>query len=300
MSLWLTAMGAEVTGLSLPPATEPSLFELAGLAEHADSRFGSIVDARPVDRVLADARPTVIMHLAAQSLVRASYDDPVATFATNVVGTVQRARAARRAADLGPSSSSPATSATRTASGTGAIGRRTRWAATTPTPRARAAPSSSPPPAPFVLRSRGPRTIAGTVGRSAAGNVIGGGDWADDRLIPDIVRAIGAGEDVVIRRPDAVRPWQHVLEPLAGYLLLAERLAAVERPRVELRSTGPRRAVGRLDGGPDGPAVGWRRKLAVRARTGPMRRRCSSSTAPRPGTASGGVPGWASTRPSTG
>ena len=223
--MWLTGLGAEVVGLSLPPSSEPSLFGLTGLDRRIDSRFGSIVDRAVVDDVLADTGPSVIMHLAAQALVRASYDDPAATFATNVVGTANLLDAARSVQGLKAIVSVTSDKCYEN--------REWDWGYRETEPMGGHDPYSASKGCAELVTAAMRRSFfepAGSVGvgTARAGNVIGGGDWAQDRLIPDIVRGFGRGEDVVIRRPEAVRPWQHVLEPLSGYLLLAERLAAGE------------------------------------------------------------------------
>ncbi len=222
LSLWLRSMGAEVAGLSLAPATEPSLFELVGLERDMRSHIGSIIDRPFVDQVIAEANPTVIFHLAAQALVRASYEDPADTFATNVVGTANVMDAARSASDL--------CAIVSVTSDKCYENQEWDWGYRENEPMGGHDPySASKGCAELVtaaMRSSyyqdGGRV---GVGSARAGNVIGGGDWATDRLIPDIVRAFSVGTEVVIRRPEAIRPWQHVLEPLSGYLLLAQRLA---------------------------------------------------------------------------
>ena len=225
LSLWLRSMGAEVTGLSLAPATEPSLFGLAGLEQDTRSRIGSIVDRPFVDQVIAESNPTVIFHLAAQALVRASYDDPADTFATNVVGTANVMDAARSAADLRAIVSVTSDKCYEN--------QEWDWGYRENEPMGGHDPySASKGCAELVtaaMRSSYYQQDGRVgVGSARAGNVIGGGDWAKDRLIPDIVKAFSAGTEVVIRRPEAIRPWQHVLEPLSGYLLLAQRLAEGE------------------------------------------------------------------------
>ena len=225
LSLWLQSMGAEVTGLSLAPATEPSLFGLVGLEQGTRSRIGSIVDRPLVDQVIAESNPTVIFHLAAQALVRASYDDPVDTFATNVVGTANVMDAARSAPDLRAIVSVTSDKCYEN--------QEWDWGYRENEPMGGHDPySASKGCAELVtaaMRSSYYQQDGRVgVGSARAGNVIGGGDWAKDRLIPDIVKAFSGGTEVVIRRPEAIRPWQHVLEPLSGYLLLAQRLAAGE------------------------------------------------------------------------
>lgn len=222
LSLWLRHLGAEVVGLSLPPATSPSLFELTGLAGDTDSHFGSITDGAVVDALVAQTQPTVIIHLAAQALVRASYDNPAETFATNVVGTANVLSAARASKNL--------RAVVSVTSDKCYENQEWDWGYRENEPMGGHDPYSASKGCAELVTAAMRRSyfeddgVVG-IGTARAGNVIGGGDWAQDRLVPDIVRAFGVGEEVVIRRPEAVRPWQHVLEPLSGYLLLAERLA---------------------------------------------------------------------------
>ncbi|MEM7327030.1 MAG: CDP-glucose 4,6-dehydratase, partial [Actinomycetota bacterium] len=222
LSLWLRSMGAEVTGLSLEPATEPSLFALTGLAGDTRSHIGSIVDRPFVDAVVAEANPTVVFHLAAQALVRASYDDPADTFATNVVGTANVLDAVRAVPDLRAIVSVTSDKCYEN--------REWDWGYREDEPMGGHDPYSASKGCAELVTAAMRRSYFEAdgrvgVGSARAGNVIGGGDWAQDRLIPDIIKAFAAGTDVVIRRPEAVRPWQHVLEPLSGYLLLAQRLS---------------------------------------------------------------------------
>ena len=220
LSIWLERLGARVIGIALPAATDPSLFGLAGIASLAQSHFCDIRDLASITGVIRDAEPDIVFHLAAQALVRQSYREPVETFATNVLGTVNVLEALRtldsvRAAvvvttdkvyrDLGHPSPYRETDA---------LGGYDPY-------------SASKAAAEMVVASYRdsylePRGVA--VASARSGNVVGGGDWSEDRLIPDLVRAWSRGEPAVIRRPDAIRPWQHVLEPLSGYLTLAERL----------------------------------------------------------------------------
>lgn len=220
LALWLQRMGAQVTGVALAPPTQPSLFELADLAGSLESHLTDIRDPAALARIVQQAQPDIVLHLAAQALVRESYREPVATWATNVMGTVHLLEALRqhpgaRVAvlvttdkvyrnhewlhpyreedELGghdPYSASKAASELAIASYRDAF-----------------------------LSAKGPALAS-----ARAGNVIGGGDWAAERLLPDAVRAWQGGQTLEIRRPRATRPWQHVLEPLAGYLCLAESL----------------------------------------------------------------------------
>lgn len=222
LSLWLHHLGAEVSGYSLGVPTEPSLFEAARVGELVNGHIGDVADLDRLAGVVAEQGPDVVFHLAAQPLVRRSYEDPVTTFRTNVLGTTHLLEAVRRAGGvqvvvvvtsdkcyrnnewdwgyrevdelggLDPYSASKACAELVTAA------YRNSFSSSGTTPTA-------------VASARG-------------GNVIGGGDWSDDRLIPDAVRAAWAGAPLVVRNPGSVRPWQHVLDCLDGYLLLARKL----------------------------------------------------------------------------
>ncbi|HET7233281.1 MAG TPA: CDP-glucose 4,6-dehydratase [Longimicrobium sp.] len=223
LSLWLQRMGAQVTGYALAPDTTPSLFELARVEEGMDSVTGDVRDLDALAAAFAHARPEVVFHLAAQSLVRASYQDPVGTYATNVMGTVNVLEAARRAG--GVRAVVVVTSDKCYENREWVWGYRENEAMGGHDPY-----SSSKGCAELVTAAYRSSFFGADIGTSVgsvrAGNVIGGGDWAPDRLVPDAMRAFGAGEPLVVRNPRSIRPWQHVLEPLAGYLLLGERLCA--------------------------------------------------------------------------
>lgn len=219
---WLHRLGAEVTGISLPPPNTPNLFSLAEIARYCDSYFCDIRDAAALASIVKRTRPEIVFHLAAQSLVRASYRQPVETFSTNVLGTVHLLDALR-----GLDSVRVAVMIT-----TDKVYRNNEWywpyreddvlGGHDPYSASKAACE-------MVIESYRNAYLAeqGVALASArAGNVIGGGDWSQDRLIPDAVRAWQTGEALQVRNPQAVRPWQHVLEPLWGYLRLAESLAA--------------------------------------------------------------------------
>lgn len=220
LTLWLTRMGATVSGLSLPPQTTPSLFELLPLASQIDHRLGDIRDAALVRRTVAECAPDIVLHLAAQALVRPGYQEPVDTFATNVMGTAHVLEALR------------ASDRTRVAVmvTTDKVYRNREWAWPYREDDALGGHdpySASKAASELVIDSwrlsfLQARGLA--VASARAGNVIGGGDWSAERLIPDAVRAWLANQSLSIRRPKAVRPWQHVIEPLAGYLVLAEHL----------------------------------------------------------------------------
>jgi CDP-glucose 4,6-dehydratase len=220
MALWLHRLGAQVTGISLPPATTPNLFSLASVQNVTDSHFCDIRDATALAGLINTAQPDIVFHLAAQALVHASYRDPLTTFATNVQGTANVLDALR------PLDTVRAVVAITTDKvyknleqaypyrETDALGGHDPY-------------SASKAAAEIVIASYRDAFLSEkgiAVASARAGNVIGGGDWSADRLIPDAIRAWNAQQPLQIRRPQAIRPWQHVLEPLAGYLQLAEQL----------------------------------------------------------------------------
>ncbi len=220
LALWLARLGADVTGISLPPDTHPALFETAHIAGCLKSRFCDIRDAAALAALVHAARPEIVLHLAAQPLVRASYKQPVDTFATNIMGTAHLLDALR-----GLDSVRVAVLIT-----TDKVYRNQEW----PHPYRESDPLGGHDPY-SASKAAGELVIASyrdaflsdqgvAVASARAGNVIGGGDWSADRIIPDAVRAWKSGRTLEVRRPDAVRPWQHVLEPLAGYLRLAHAL----------------------------------------------------------------------------
>ncbi len=225
LALWLQRMGAQVIGFALPPATTPNLFEAARVAQDMDSVIGDVRQRVSLQDAVARARPEIVFHLAAQSLVRRSYRDPVETFETNVIGTANLLEAVRVTGGVRACVSVTSDKCYEN--------REWVWGYRENDPMGGHDPySSSKGCAELVTAAyrqsffhpdrHAEHQVA--LASARAGNVIGGGDWAEDRLVPDIVRAFAAGEAVHIRSPHAIRPWQHVLEPLAGYLLLAQRL----------------------------------------------------------------------------
>ena len=238
LSLWLHRLGARVTGFALPPATSPNLFTLAAIDRQIDSQLGDVRDPSAVDAVLALSRAEVVFHLAAQALVRRSYADPVGTYAANVMGTAHVLDAARRASGL--------RAVVVVTSDKCYENREWWWPYREDEAMGGHDPYSSSKGCAELVTAAWRRSFFlsdGTapvgLGSARAGNVIGGGDWAEERLVPDCMRAFAAGEPVVIRRPAAVRPWQHVLEPLSGYLTLAERLSSDPRGFGEAWNFGP-------------------------------------------------------------
>jgi CDP-glucose 4,6-dehydratase len=267
LALWLRRLGAQVTGVALPPATVPNLFTLAGVAEGMDSRLSDICDAQALAHLVADAQPHVVLHLAAQPLVRAAYRDPLATLTSNVMGTAHLLDALR-----GVQSVHAVVVVTTD---------KVYCSSETSEPHREDDPlggydpySASKAASEIVVASYRDsflREQGIAVATARAGNVIGGGDWSEDRLLPDAVRAWQAGAILEVRRPDAVRPWQHVLEPIAGYLVLAQRIwrqpelagafnfgpeargAATVREVVELARTAYGAGRVRFDDTPAGP-----------------------------------------------
>ena len=220
LALWLQRLGAQVTGLALAPVTSPNLFDAADIAQGMRSHLCDVRDAQAVADQIRAAKPEIVFHLAAQALVRASYADPLATYATNVMGTAHVLEALR-----GLDGVQVAVMVT-----TDKVYRNQEQ----PYPYREHDPlgghdpySASKAASEIAIASYRDAFLASqgvAVASARAGNVIGGGDWSGDRLIPDAVRAWQAGQTLAIRGPLATRPWQHVLEPLAGYLQLAQTL----------------------------------------------------------------------------
>lgn len=226
LAFWLTEMGAEVTGYALPPQGVPALFDLLGLPQ---GHFADIRDAAALAAAVEAAQSEVVFHLAAQAIVRASFDDPVGTFATNVTGTAALLDAVRRVDSV--------RAVVAVTSDKCYENREWEWGYRETDPMGGHDPySASKGAAELVVASMrrsyfAPAKPGGHPARIVsvrAGNVIGGGDWSADRLVPDIVRAVSGAGEVTLRNPGAIRPWQHVLEPVAAYLALAQRLAAGE------------------------------------------------------------------------
>jgi CDP-glucose 4,6-dehydratase len=225
LCLWLHRMGADIAGLSLPSPTEPSLYSLAGLHGVVATTYGDVRDLDVVTDAVRTWQPEIVFHLAAQALVRASYRQPVATYATNVMGTVHVLEAVRATPSV--RSVVVVTSDKCYENREWAWGYRESDALGGHDPYSNSKACAELVVAAYrrsFLAVPGGRVVG--VATTRAGNVIGGGDWADDRLLPDCMRALSAGRCIEIRNPHAIRPWQHVLDPLRGYLLLAEHLHA--------------------------------------------------------------------------
>jgi CDP-glucose 4,6-dehydratase len=239
--LWLARRGAHVRGYALDPPTEPNLFTQARVGSVVEDVRGNILDRGRMEAAMREFAPEAVFHLAAQPLVRRSYADPLGTYMTNVMGTAHVLEAARKT----PSVRAVVVATTdkcyenreqeQAYRETDALGGHDPYSSS----KACAEIVSAAYRSSFfaVERPEGERIALAT---ARAGNVIGGGDWSEDRLIPDLIRGFHAGEPVRIRRPQAVRPWQHVLEPLHGYLLLAEHLLAGDAPAASAFNFGPR------------------------------------------------------------
>jgi CDP-glucose 4,6-dehydratase len=221
LAAWLSHMQAEVVGFALPPDTNPALFDVAEVGRGVTSIIGDIRDRELVARVMQKHSPEIVIHNAAQPLVRRSYRQPVETYATNVMGTVHVLEAARHVSSV--------RAVVVVTSDKCYDNREQQSGYAEEDAMGGADPYSSSKGCAELVTAAYRRSFfsqpgSATVGSARAGNVVGGGDWAQDRLVPDIVRGIAADEPIILRRPDAVRPWQFVLEPIRGYLMLAQRL----------------------------------------------------------------------------
>jgi CDP-glucose 4,6-dehydratase len=237
LSQWLKRDGAVLTGLSLPPEPErPSLFEAARVADGMISHFGDIRDLERVRQVVNAAQPEIVFHLAAQALVRRSYREPIETFATNVMGTAHVLEAARQC----PSVQAIVCVTTDKVYDN----REWAWGYRESDPLGGKDPYSASKACAEIVAAAYRQTmfsLAGDIQMATArgGNVIGGGDWSEDRLIPDIIRALQAREPIILRNPKSTRPWQHVLELVRGYVVLGRRLLDGDRSAAGAWNFGP-------------------------------------------------------------
>jgi len=235
LSLWLSSLNAEVKGFSLNPPTSPSLFKEAKIDSIIDSQINDIRDLKALKKSIVDFNPDILIHMAAQPLVRYSYDAPIETYETNVMGTVNVLESARFCKNL------KAIVNITTDKCYENDGRFEGYKEDDP--MGGYDPYSSSKGCAELIASAYRRSFLQDQGVGLAsvraGNVIGGGDWADDRLIPDILRSFEKNKSVIIRNPKATRPWQHVLEPLSGYLILAEKLYKNQKEYAEGWNFGP-------------------------------------------------------------
>lgn len=237
LSLWLQSLGAKVKGFALEPPTTPSLFVKASVAAGIESEIGDIRDLEAIRASMASFNPDILIHMAAQPLVRLSYREPVETYATNVMGTVHVLEAARQCSNL--------KAIINVTTDKCYENREWVWGYRENEPMGGHDPYSNSKGCSELVTAAYRSSFFNTIDTAAlasarAGNVIGGGDWAEDRLIPDILRAFEQQQPVVIRNPLATRPWQHVLEPLSGYLILAEKLYTEGAVYAEGWNFGPR------------------------------------------------------------
>jgi CDP-glucose 4,6-dehydratase len=225
LALWLQRLGATVRGYALPPPTVPNLFELARVDSGMESIIADVRDAKRLANELSAFRPDIVIHMAAQALVRESYADPLGTYETNVIGTVALLEAVRKVAAVRV--------VINVTSDKCYENREWYWGYREIDPMGGFDPYSSSKGCAELVTSAyrssffnpiQPNSHGASIASARAGNVIGGGDWAKHRLVPDVMRAAFANKVAVIRNPGAVRPWQHVLEPLRGYLILAGKL----------------------------------------------------------------------------
>jgi len=220
LCLWLSQLGATVKGYALEPPTTPSLYEEARVGELIESEIGDIRDLEQLQKSLYDFKPDIVIHMAAQPLVRYSYTAPLETYAVNVLGTANVLESALSCESV--------RSVVSVTTDKCYENKEWHWAYREYEPMGGHDPYSSSKGCAELVTASYRRSFYSSKGKglasARAGNVVGGGDWALDRLIPDILRAFEKNESVVIRSPNAVRPWQHVLEPLSGYLALAQRL----------------------------------------------------------------------------
>lgn len=237
LSLWLSSLGATVKGYSLAAPTSPSLFNCAGVENIVESQIGDIRDAESLHHSMLSFKPDIVFHLAAQPLVRLSYELPVETFSSNVMGTVNLLESVRNIPNI--------QAVVVVTSDKCYENKEWRWGYREGEPLGGYDTySASKACAELVTSSYRQSFFNNTPNHCAlasarAGNVIGGGDWAADRLVPDILKSLQKAEPVVLRNPQAIRPWQHVLEPLAGYMTLAKQLCESGQSYAEAWNFGP-------------------------------------------------------------
>ena len=235
LSLWLQSLGAHVTGYALAPEPGPSLFEVASVGHGMHSVIGDIRDLPSLAHAMHSAAPEVVIHMAAQALVRLSYDDPVATYQTNVMGTIHVLEAVRQCPSV--------RAVVNVTTDKCYENREWVWGYRESEAMGGHDPYSSSKGCAELVTAAWRRSFLSTgqtaLASARAGNVIGGGDWARDRLVPDILRAFKGRAPAEVRNPASTRPWQHVLEPLSGYLLLAQSLIQNGQRHAEAWNFGP-------------------------------------------------------------
>ena len=238
LSLWLQSMGADACGIALEPPTDPSLFSKACVDNGMRHEIADIRNFEEISKIFQSFCPEIVIHMAAQPLVRLSYQEPVETYATNVMGTVNVFEASRRANSV--------KAIVNVTTDKCYENKEWVWGYREDEAMGGHDPYSSSKGCSELISLAYKKSFLEEEGialaTARAGNVIGGGDWAEDRLIPDILKALINRDAIQIRNPNAVRPWQHVLEPLSGYLLLAEELCSDPKSVSESWNFGPRDA----------------------------------------------------------
>jgi len=239
LALWLSQLGAELTGYSLQPPTKPNHFNLLDVS--IDSIIGDVRDAEKIGHVFKERQPEIVFHLAAQPIVRLSYLDPVETFSSNIMGTVNVFQAAKECAAVRAVVNVTSDKCYKNTEGAGSYKEVDRLGGYDPYSASKSCSEiiTSCWRNSFFNPNSYSVSHSTLLASARAGNVIGGGDWGVDRLVPDIVRAVSNNEIVKIRNPNSTRPWQHVLEPLSGYLLLGQRLLEGEREFSDAWNFGP-------------------------------------------------------------
>ena len=236
MSLWLNKLGAKVKGYALDPQSDLSLFNLAKISDNLESQIGNIQNLALLKQSLKKFEPEIVIHMAAQPLVRASYNDPVETYKTNVMGTVNLFEAVRECESVKV--------VVNVTTDKCYENNEWLWGYRENEPMGGRDPYSNSKGCSELITAAYRQSFfnsdsAVSIASARAGNVIGGGDWAEDRLVPDALRAFNSGKPLVIRNPLAIRPWQHVLEPISGYLALAEKLYLEKDEFAEAWNFGP-------------------------------------------------------------
>ena len=245
LAFWLKILGAEVCGYALAPETQPNLFEDLKLESQIESNIGDIRELAEFEKVLTDFQPEIIFHLAAQSLVRKSYKLPVETYMTNVIGTVNILEAVRTTESVKAVIAVTTDKVYENKEWLWAYRENERLGGFDPYSNSKACAEL----AVSAYRNSFFSDNRCLIATARAGNVIGGGDWSEDRLLPDVFRSLVFGKNLEIRNPASIRPWQHVLEPCAGYLMLAEKLFGGETQFADAWNFGPSEE--------DSKPVGW-------------------------------------------
>lgn len=236
LCLWLKSIGADVYGLSLEPATTPNLFNAIELGDQVHSRIGDICDVETTNAFFKDCQPDIVLHLAAQSIVSAGYEDPHRTFNTNVMGTLNVLEAARKCESTRAAVCVTTDKVYKEDAGSRAHCETDPLGGRDPYSASKSASEMVIHTYQHALNRLGNGMV---IASARGGNIIGGGDWADNRIVPDFVRAVSKGETLTLRDPTATRPWQHVLALVHGYLMLGHRLLTEADTSIDAWNFGP-------------------------------------------------------------